>query len=55
MQAGTQVCLRGCYAGYFQRKFIFGYFEEAFLFENKFLVTVFLQKLISTTKINSVM
>ena len=40
-------------AGYFQKEFIFGYFEEAFLFENK-LVTAFLQKLIPTTKINSI-
>ena len=31
-------------AGHFQREFIFRYFEEAFLFENKFLVTAFLQK-----------
>ena len=38
-------------AGYFRREFIFGYFEEAFLFEIKFLVTAFLQKLIPATKI----
>ena len=42
-----------CMAGYLRREFIFGYFEEAFLFENEFLVTAFLQKLIPTTKINS--
>ena len=36
-------------AGYFRKEFIFGYFEEAFLFENKFLVTTFLQKLIPIT------
>ena len=34
-------------AGYFRREFIFGYFIEAFLFDNKFLVTAFLRKLIS--------
>ena len=33
-------------AGYFRREFIFGYFEEAFLFENKFRLTAFLRKLI---------
>ena len=40
--------------GYFRSEFIIGYFEEAFLFENKFLVAVFLRKLIPTTKLNSV-
>ena len=42
-------------AGYFLREFLFGCFEEAFLFKNRFLITVFLQKLIPTTKINCVM
>ena len=37
--------------GYFCREFIFGYFEEAFLFENKFLVTAFLRKLIQKQKL----
>ena len=45
------VCVTYCIAGYFRREFIFGYFEEAFLFENKFLVAVFLQKLIPIVKI----
>ena len=38
-------------AGYFRREFVFRYFEEAFLFENKFLVTAFLGKLIPIAKI----
>ena len=33
-----------CIAGYVQRVYIFGYFEEAFLFENKLFVTVSLWK-----------
>ena len=42
-----------CYhiAGYFRREFTFKYFEEAFLFKNKFLVTAFLRKLIPTAKL----
>ena len=40
-------------AGNFQREFIFGYFKEAFLFENEFLVTAFLRKLIPTTKLTA--
>ena len=39
------------YSGLFLREFIFGCFEEAFLFENKFLVATFLQKLIPLAKI----
>ena len=35
------------YSGYFFEENFFGYFKEAFLFENKFLVTAF------STKINS--
>ena len=42
-------------ADYFRREFIFGYFEEAFLFKNNFLVASFLRKLIPTPKINGVM
>ena len=45
--AFAEKALRYCIAGYFRREFIFGYFEEAFLFENKFLVTAL------STKINS--
>ena len=33
-----------CIAGYVQRVYIFGYFEEALLFENKLFVTVFVWK-----------
>ena len=43
----TCMCLCACeyrIAGYFRRVFIFRYFEESFIFENKFLVTASLQK-----------
>ena len=39
--------------GYFRREFIFGYFKEAFLFENKFWLTAFLQKLISIQQLTA--
>ena len=39
--------------GHFRREFIFGYFKEAFLLENKFLVTAFLQKFIPTAKLTA--
>ena len=43
----TCMCLCACeyhIAGYFRRVFIFGYFEESFILENKFPVTASLRK-----------
>jgi len=43
-------CTLLCYriAAYFRKVFIFGYFERAFLCENKFQRIIFLRKLITT-------